>query len=160
MSAGFERRDTTLINEIVTRLAVVEGYIHTREKQETEDRQWIRTLALAFVLQVILLIAGGVTAAIKLGGFVQQLESIDLSHLQKETSTALQVLADHGTEIETTRLEQFRLREHMTSIVDEMRNRTTDRFYKSDAVEMKARIKELEEEHKEYFYTKKNVFEK
>ena len=159
MANESERRDNTLINEIVTRLAVVEGYIHARERQETEDRKWIRTLALAFVLQVILLIAGGVTAAIKLGGFVQQLESIDLSHLQKETSTALQVLADHGTELETVRSEQLRIREHMTGVVDEMRNRTQDRFYKSDAVDMKNRISQLEEEHLEYFYTKKSEYE-
>ena len=159
MANESERRDNTLINEIVTRLAVVEGYIHAREKQETEDRKWIRTLALAFVLQVVLLLAGGVTAAIKLGGFVQQLESIDLTHLQRETSTTLQVLADHGTELETVRAEQLRMREHMDDVVDEMRNRTQDRFYKSDAIEMNNRIKSLEEEHLEYFYTKKSEYE-
>ena len=159
MAIESERRDNTLINEIVTRLAVVEGYIHAREKQETEDRKWIRTLALAFVIQVVVLISAGVTAAIKLGSFVQQLESLDISHVQRETSTALQVLADHGTELETVRAEQFRIREHMNDVVSEMRDRTTDRFYKSDAVEMRARIKELEDDHREYFYTKKSEYE-
>lgn len=132
------------MSDIDKRLAIVEIYIQARVDQEKEDRRWLRGLALAFILQFLLLVSGGVVAAIRVGGLIQELESIDISDLHRDNMTALQVLADHGTEFAQVRGEQFRIRERLDSINEEMRERTQDRFYKSDAERLEDRIRALE----------------
>lgn len=150
MESETERRDTTLINEIVTRLSIIEVYIKAREEQERDDRRWLRGLVLAFIVQVVLLIGGGATAAVKLGGLIQELEAIDIADLHRDNMIALKVLADHGTEFAQVRGEQFRLRERLDGINEEMRDRTQDRFYKSDAVRLEERIRRLEIDHRNF----------
>lgn len=150
-----ERRDQSMLHEVHTRLAVVEQYIKAREIYERDDRRYLRGLLIAFVIQVFALIGGAAYAAVEMGRWMQSIDSIDITELGRDQHTSLQILADHGTELETVRSEQFRMRQQMDDIVGELRNRTQDRFYKQDAIAMLARIKELEEDHQEYFYIKR-----
>jgi hypothetical protein len=70
------------------------------------------------------------------GEIKTKLDSMDLSNLQADLSTALTVLGDHGTELKNVRDEQFRLRgmsdDMRKQFQQELNSRTADRFFKSD----------------------------
>ena len=147
MANESERRDTALINEIVTRLAVVESYIHAREKAESEDRRWLRGLALAFGLQFLGLIGAVVVGAIYLGGMMNRLDTIDVAALYNQSTNILRILADQGEQIGDNRDEGFRLRGNIDSIHNDMIGRTKERYYKAEGVAVEKRVKRLEDHH-------------
>lgn len=154
MTGELERR--VGMAEIDKRLAVVEQYIRAREEYERDDRKWLRTLSIAFIIQVIALVGAGGIAAVEVGRMIQRLESIDVVQLRNQTATALQVLADHGTEIELVRQEQFRLRGNIDAMRNEMLDRTKNRFDTRDADKMEERFRLIVDSHDHNDYSFKN----
>lgn len=64
-----------------------------------------------------------------------QVESVaaDIPDMQKDLAVALQVLADHGTELQAIRNSQLQTRAVIDNIQAEITTRTADRYYRTDA---------------------------
>jgi hypothetical protein len=145
MPAENERRDTTLINEIVTRLAVVESYIRAREIAESEDRRWLRGMALAFGVQFLGLVGAVIVGAVYMGGMMNRLDTIDVATLHNQSANILRLLAEQSNEIGDNRDESFRLRGSIDAVRKEVHTRTEDRFYKTEGIAIEKRVKRLED---------------
>lgn len=111
----------------------------------------IRTVArLAWSLFVVLLIqtVGFIYAYAQLE---QKVEAMDLGKFRSDISTALVVLADHGTELQSVRDENTRIRgiiDELWTVHHDYRNqlddKTKERFYRSDGDRLEDRIERLE----------------
>ena len=106
----------------------------------------IAKLLWSLVLLFIVNFVGGVYAFSQLS---EKVNNLDLDELQDNITTALVVLADHGTELQSVRTEQQRIRGSFDEmwtyhrkerqLVDE---KTKDRFYKQDGDEIRKEMKE------------------
>jgi len=101
-----------------------------------------------------------VGAAVGYGSLTQEVAGLVLAKSTDKlnNSTALVLLADHGTELAGIRAEHQRMRGKFDSIQKELSLRTVDRFYKSDGdrlerrdVELADRIKNLEEDRLQHY---------
>lgn len=136
---GMSDMDGTLI-DIDKRLVVLEE----RSRQNINTRRWIMGLAGFAVIQLGTLI-------FSYGQITQQIDDINLDELQANMVTALTVLGDHGTEIETVRGEQARVRgnidqlhTYMENLRQKVDNQTRERFFKHDGDRLEERILRLE----------------
>ena len=96
------------------------------------------TLFLLFIVQI----SGGIYAFSQLA---EKVNNLDLKEMKQNVSTVLVVLGDHGTEIQTVRTEQQRLRGNIDSIRRSIDDKTKERFYKSDGDKLDERTTRLEE---------------
>lgn len=122
------------LHHIDKRVALVE--------QEVNDlvgvNRWIRGIAFVMFVQII----GAVIAFVKLS---EQVDQLHIEGLKTNVSTALQVLADHGNELEGIRAEDARLRGVIDTVREEMTQRTFDRFTGKEGDRLRARVQRLEE---------------
>jgi len=95
------------LHALNTRLTLVERDIAVIASM----RKWIMTGVVAILLQA----SGMLYTYGQLTQKVEQIASIDL---QRDVSTTLTVLGDHGTELESVRTEQARVRERMDILAD------------------------------------------
>jgi len=93
----------------------------------------IWTLIVLFLMNAF----GGIYAFSQLS---EKVNSLDLDKMQQNISTALTVLADHGTEIAGVRQEHQRMRGNIDSIRSAIEKKTKDRFYKHDGDRLEGRI--------------------
>lgn len=132
--------DDTLV-DIDKRLVILEE----RSRQNLQTRKWIMGLVAAAVLQLGVVI-------FSYGQLTQQIANINLSEFEQNISTALTVLGDHGTELETIRGEQARVRGnidqlhlYMENLRQKVDSQTRDRWYKSDGDKLDDRVRRLED---------------
>jgi len=95
------------IHQLNTRMALVEQDL----KLIAGMRKWIVTGVIAIIAQ-----AGGVVYTY--GQLTAQVELIAGVDLARDVSTSRRVLADHGSELESVRLEQARVRERLDIVAD------------------------------------------
>ena len=95
------------IHQLNTRMALVEKDLSLIAGM----RKWIVTGVFAIIIQ-----AGGVVYTY--GQLTTKVEQLGGLGLSTDVSTALQVLADHGTEFEGVRIEQARVRERIDVLTD------------------------------------------
>lgn len=141
--------DHDMISDEYERLIRVEEQVAT-----------IRTIArLAWSLVIVMLV--------QTGGFIyayaqlsHEVENLNLADIERNVTTALTVLGQHGTEftdvrsdISAVRNEHSRLRGNIDDVHNqlvEFRNaldaRTQDRFYRADGDKLERRIQRVEEE--------------
>ena len=124
---------TVTLHDIDTRLSVVESEVGGM----VANSKWVKGIAMFLVLQVI---AGSMAFA----RLSQQVENLDLGDLRHDISTALRVVADHGTELQSIRGENARLRGAMDQIRVEINDRTKERFTEPEGNELRRRIIRLE----------------
>ncbi len=93
----------------------------------------IWTLVVLFLVNAF----GGIYAFSQLS---EKVNSLELDKMQQNISTALTVLADHGTEISVVRQEHQRIRGNIDAIQSVIDKKTKDRFYKHDGDRMEGRI--------------------
>jgi hypothetical protein len=146
------------IDEFIEKLNDVEldvAVIKADNIRQAGTRRIIWGMAAMLFIQII-------AAAVGYGKIQTKLDHIDLSKLEREMTTSLTVLADHGSELKAVRDEQFRVRGMMDDMrvqfQSELTTRTADRFYKTDWTSSKLwidekfgnvqlRLKHLEQEH-------------
>ncbi len=97
------------LHSIDTRLTLVEAEVNSM----VGTKNWVRGI-------MIVLIAMTVSGAMAFAQMIEKVDSLDLDDLHLSSATALTVLADHGTEIQVVRQEQFRQRESMDLLRSEM----------------------------------------
>lgn len=109
------------------------------------------------------LVSQTIIAVFGYGRLTEQINQLDLNELETDVRTALVVIADHGTEIQTVRTEQQRVRGVIDSLRNELKadlvRKTADRFHKRDWEQaakpwitekfenLNIRIQHLEDEH-------------
>jgi hypothetical protein len=59
--------------------------------------------------------------------------AVDIPDIQTDVAVALQVLADHGSELQAIRDSQLQTRAVVDNIQAEITTRTADRYYRTDA---------------------------
>ncbi len=109
-----------------------------------------------------MLLTQAIAGSVGYGKLQAKLDGMDLSGLRKDVSTALVVLGDHGTELQTVRDEQHRIRgvqdDMRKQFVSDLAARTDDRYRRSDwlanklwleekFVNFEQRVEHLEESH-------------
>ena len=125
--------DSATLHSVDTRLTVVEAEVHAL----AGTNKWIRGIALVIVLQIVV-------AAMGFARLAEQVDNLNLDGLKTNTMTALQVLGDHGTELQSVRQEQARLRGANDAMRAEISQRTADRFTGRDGDRIEARLDRLE----------------
>jgi Tfp pilus assembly protein PilO len=122
------------LHHIDTRVTIIESELESL----ASTHKWIRGIALVLVIQVVL-------AAMGFAKLAEQVDSLNLKALETNIATALQVLADHGTELEGIRREDARMRGALDAIRAEISVRTSDRFTGRDADRLYKRLLRLED---------------
>ncbi len=145
MSSGAQSKKNVMASptdlyKIETRLSLVEDHLTRIEK----TRWWIQGIAVVVVLQLI-------AVGVSYGKLINTIESMDVRDLQKNITTALSVLGQHGQEFQDVRDEQLRLRTVMdqfhkdiTDLRRTLDDRTQERFYKAEGLALDARIQRIE----------------
>ena len=142
------RTDPDVLADIRTRLALIESDLQRGSK----TMAWLRGIAVVVVLQVGAFIYGYAQLQIRVDSINLEEFETALITLEKNMTTAMTVLGDHGTEFADVREEQARIRgqlDQFHSFLENVRQKadsqTRDRFYKDDGDRLEARIKRLED---------------
>ena len=122
------------LGHIDTRLSLVEREVNDL----AAGGKWLKGIAVTIVLAII----SGSMAFAKLS---EQMESLNLSQIETDVSTALTVLGSHGVELEGIRAESARQRGVDDSFFQAMEARTMDRFTSKEGLRLEARIQRLED---------------
>ncbi len=121
------------LHHIDRRLIVLEE----RSEASLALRRWVMGLAAFAVIQLAPML-------VSYGRLMQQIAHIEIGDVERNASTALAVLQDHGQELQSIRDEQARIRGSHDALQSELAQRTRDRFSSQDAGELKARVLRLE----------------
>ena len=124
------------VHDIDKRLSIVERGI--------ERQEGMRKILYGMAGFLVVQFSG---AAVGYGKLQTQLSAI--TEFRQDTSTVLNVLGDHGTELHGVREEMARIRGHddamsnrVTVMEQQLLDRTKDRWYRSDAIRQTDEIKE------------------
>jgi len=126
--------ESDTLHAIDTRVTIIEGELHAL----AATAKWIKSIVVVLVIQIVL-------AAVGYGRLMEQVDQFHIDGLEVNVNTALQVLADHGSELDGIRTEDARLRTSIDSIRKEINQRTQDRFTGRDGDQMQKRISRLED---------------
>lgn len=127
-------KEVDLLHDIDTRVRIMES--------ELARIQGVRRVILGMAAFLIIQAIG---AAIGYGQLLNKVDNLNLSNLERDVSTALLVLGDHGTEFKQLREEILFLRAQEDSITKRLDERTKDRFYRDDGLRLEKRIQRLED---------------
>ena len=126
--------DSEVLHHIDTRLSIVEAELAA----QAQTKKWVQGVVVAVCLHAL----AGIVAFSKL---YERVDSLNLDVLQTNVSTALHVLGSHGTELETLRTEQARLRGVIDAIRTSIDSKTQDRFTGRDGARLEQRVLRLED---------------
>ena len=122
------------LHSIDNRVTLVESEVASL----SSTNKWVRGIAAVLVIQVIM-------AGVGYGRLMEQVDQLHIDGLETNVNTALQVLADHGTELAEVRSEQHRIRGVLDAIRTEINQRTSDRFTGRDGDRIEIRVQRLED---------------
>lgn len=122
-----------LLHDINTRVRLVEVELSGFRRA----RRIILGMAGFLILQAL-------AAAVGWGKLITEVESINVSDIERDVGIALTVVADHGTELQDIRNEQARIRGVLDSIYKRLDERTKDRYYRAEAMRLEERVSRLE----------------
>ena len=125
--------ETDTLHHIDTRVTLLESEVAAL----ASTNRWVRGIAVVLILQVIL-------AGVGYGRLMEQVDQLHIDGLETNVNTALQVLADHGSELDGIRNEDARIRGVLDALRSTLNQRTRERFYKSDGDRLSMRIDKLE----------------
>lgn len=136
-----DENNSAVLHSLDTRLTVIEADLD----RLTNIRKWMLSFVGLFLIQFTGFIYG-------YAQLEQKVEGINLRELEKNVSVALTVVADHGTELESIRTEQARIRGQIDQFhlfMENMRKKldaqTRDRWYKSDGDRLEGRVSRIED---------------
>ena len=118
--------------EMTKRLSHLESLMAVVQER-TEDTKILKKW---MVSQIMVVVVAVVAIAVSWGDLHATIESIDVAELETRIDTVLTVIGDHGTELQSVRDEQLRMRESMSTmqkrIFKEIDLRADDRFRRRD----------------------------
>jgi hypothetical protein len=129
------RADDSILAELQPRIITLEAEV----KSLLGAKKILISIAGFLIVQAFIL-------AVVIGRYSEKMD--DLVANKVDVSTALAVLADHGTELENVRSDTARIQGVTDSLYQRLLELSGNRFYKDpDGVNLEARVKRLEDYH-------------
>jgi hypothetical protein len=129
------RADDSILAELQPRIITLEAEVRSL----LGAKKILISIAGFLIVQAFIL-------AVVIGRYSEKMD--DLVANKVDVSTALAVLADHGTELENVRSDTARIQGVTDSLYQRLLELSGNRFYKDpDGVNLEARVKRLEDYH-------------